>query len=249
MQRQPRELGVDPGNRRADHPAHRPLRALCAAGEGEKPKRSGLPKGTDAGDVDLDMALKLLSLPREVGLHPEDGKTITANFGRFGPYVAHDGIYASLEFAGRRVQHRPQPCRHLAGREESQGRAAAADREPLKELGADPDGTPIKVLKGRFGPYVTRWRDQCHHPEGTEPRSVTLEQALALIAERAAKGGGKKKKAKATARQESGQTEEDGRKTKALRKPRNPRRRPSRLTPPANMAQSALRSIRGTGCT
>ena len=65
-------------------------------GEGEKPKRSGLPKGTDRSEVDLAMALKLLALPREVGPHPEDGKKITTNFGRFGPYVYHDGIYASL---------------------------------------------------------------------------------------------------------------------------------------------------------
>ena len=63
-------------------------------GEGEKPKRSGLPKGTDKSDVDLELAVKLLNLPREVGLHPEDGKKITSNFGRFGPYVYHDGIYA-----------------------------------------------------------------------------------------------------------------------------------------------------------
>jgi len=65
-------------------------------GEGDKPKRAGLPKGTDIAAVTLELAVRLLSLPREVGIHPETGKPITSNFGRFGPYVAHDGQYASL---------------------------------------------------------------------------------------------------------------------------------------------------------
>ena len=70
---------------------------MCNWAKAKSPSARGLPKGTDPSDVDLAMALKLLSLPREVGAHPEDGKKITANFGRFGPYVAHDGKYASLE--------------------------------------------------------------------------------------------------------------------------------------------------------
>ena len=124
-------------------------------GEGEKPKRAGLPKGTDPSDVDLELAVKLLSLPREVGTHPEDGKMITANFGRFGPYVAHDGKYASLESPEDVFDDRPQPCRHPAGGKESQG------PRPARSAGAEgtgrrtPTATPIKVLKGRFGPYVS----------------------------------------------------------------------------------------------
>ncbi len=165
-------------------------------GEGEKPKRSGLPKGTDKSDVDLEMAVKLLNLPREVGLHPEDGKKISANFGRFGPYVAHDGIYASLPSPEDVFEIGLNHAVTLLAEKKAKG-PGRRGAQTLKDLGAAADGKPIKVLKGKFGPYVSDGETNATLPEGVEPDSVTMEQALVLIAERAAKGGKKKKPAKA----------------------------------------------------
>jgi DNA topoisomerase-1 len=165
-------------------------------GDGDKPKRSGLPQGTDKSDVDLELALKLLALPREVGLHPEDGKKISANFGRFGPYVAHDGIYASLPSPEDVFEIGLNHAVTLLAEKKAKG-PGRRGAQTLKDLGAAPDGKPIKVLKGKFGPYVSDGETNATLPEGTEPDAVTMEQALALIAERAAKGGKKKKAAKA----------------------------------------------------
>ena len=165
-------------------------------GEGEKPKRSGLPKGTDKSDVDLELAVKLLNLPREVGLHPEDGKKITSNFGRFGPYVYHDGIYASLPSPEDVFEIGLNHAVTLIAEKKAKGPGRRGAQQ-IKDLGAALDGKPIKVLKGKFGPYVSDGETNATLPEGTEPDSVTMEQALALIAERAAKGGKKKKPAKA----------------------------------------------------
>ncbi|HEY0266986.1 MAG TPA: type I DNA topoisomerase, partial [Rhizomicrobium sp.] len=165
-------------------------------GEGDKPKRSGIPRGTDKTEVDLEMAIKLLSLPREVGLHPEDGKKISANFGRFGPYVAHDGIYASLESPEDVFEIGLNRAVTLLAEKKAKG-PGRRGAQTLKDLGAAPGGKAIKVLKGKFGPYVSDGETNATLPEGTEPDGVTMEQALALIAERAAKGGKKKKPAKA----------------------------------------------------
>ncbi|HEU4550215.1 MAG TPA: type I DNA topoisomerase [Rhizomicrobium sp.] len=162
-------------------------------GEGDKPKRSGIPRGTDKTDVDLEMALKLLALPREVGLHPEDGKKITANFGRFGPYVAHNGIYASLESPEDVFDIGLNRAVTLLAEKKARG-PGRRGAQTLKDLG-ESGGRPIRILKGKFGAYASDGETNATLPEGTEPEAVTLEQALALIAERAAKGGKKPKKA------------------------------------------------------
>jgi DNA topoisomerase-1 len=162
-------------------------------GEGEKPKRSGIPKGTDKSDVDLELAIRLLSLPREVGLHPEDHKPVTANFGRFGPYVAHAGIYASLDSPEDVFEIGLNHAVTLLAEKKAKGPGRRGS-QTLKDLGPASDGKPIKVLKGKFGPYVSDGETNATLPEGIEPEAVTMEQALALIADRAAKGGKKKKK-------------------------------------------------------
>ena len=193
----PRELGLFPGTETMVTLRSGRFGPYVQLGEDKKPKRSGLPKGTDLAEVDLALAVKLLSLPREVGLHPEDQKMITANFGRFGPYVAHDGKYASLET--------PEDVFNIGLNHavtilaEKKARGGRRGPEALKELGVDADGNVIKVLKGKFGPYVSDGSTNATIPEAIDPLSVTLEQALVMIAEREAKGGGKKKKKKKAA--------------------------------------------------
>jgi DNA topoisomerase-1 len=201
----PRELGLFPGTE--DQVTLRSGRfgPYVQLGEGKKPKRSGLPKGTDPSTVDLPFAVKLLSLPREVGAHPEDNKMITANFGRFGPYVAHDGKYASLESPDDVFTIGINHAVTLLAEKKAKGFKRRGP-EALKELGNDGDGNAIKVLKGRYGPYVSDGTINATIPEGMEPTEVTMEQALALIAERAAKSG-KKPKKKAAAKKKPAKAE------------------------------------------
>jgi len=180
-----------------------------ASEDNKKPPRASLPKGWNADDMDLEKALMLLSLPREVGKHPEDGAPISANFGRFGPYLMHQKpdeakpVYANLkdpndvfEIGMNRAVELIDHKRANPGR----GRSAAA--KPLKELGEHPEkGGAINVMEGRYGPYVKWDKVNATLPKDVEPQSVTLEQALELIAEKAAKGGkGKKKPAKKPAK-------------------------------------------------
>jgi DNA topoisomerase-1 len=201
----PRELGLFPDSE--DQVTLRSGRfgPYVQRGEGKKPKRSGLPKGTDPSTVNLAFAIKLLSLPREVGAHPEDNKMITANFGRFGPYVAHDGKYASLESPDDVFTIGINHAVTLLAEKKAKGFKRRGP-EALKELGNDSDGNAIKVLKGRYGPYVSDGHTNATIPEGNEPMEVTMEQALALLAERAAKSG-KKPKKKPAAKKKSAKAE------------------------------------------
>ncbi len=165
-------------------------------GEGEKPPRASVPKGTDLANVDLELALKMLSLPREIGKHPETGEPIVANFGRYGPYVAHNKNYASLDSAEEVFTVGINRAVTILAEKKAKSRAPRGP-EALKELGASPDGgAMIKLMRGRYGPYVTDGSINATVPNGTDPLSLTLDQAVALIAEREANGGGKKKKAK-----------------------------------------------------
>ena len=193
----PRELGLFPGTEEKVTVRSGRFGPYVQLGEEKKPKRSGLPKGTDPSTVDLALAVRLLSLPREVGAHPEDGKMITTNFGRFGPYVAHDGKYASLESPDDVFEIGLNHAVTLLAEKKAKG-GGRRGPQALKELGQDSDGNAIKMLKGRYGPYVSDGQTNATIQEGDDPMAVTLEQALALIAERAAKGGGKKKKKRAS---------------------------------------------------
>jgi len=190
---QPRELGVDPETGEKISLRSGRFGPYVQLGEGAKPKRAGIPKGTDVENVDLALALKLLSLPREVGLHPETGQMITANFGRFGPYVAHDGKYASLDLPEEVFTVGLNRAVTVIAEKKANPRRRGS--HALKELGNDANGTAIKLMKGRYGPYVTDGTTNATVPDNDDPLSITLEQANALLAERASKNGGKKKRA------------------------------------------------------
>ena len=152
----------------------------------EKPKRASIPKGMDATSIDLEKALKLLSLPRTVGEHPEDGKVIKTAIGRFGPYVAHAGIFASLKDPEDVFNLGINRAVDLLA-EAKKKKAGAA--EPIKELGVHPDDKePINVYDGRYGPYVKHKRTNATIPKDKDPQSITLEEAIELIKAREAKG-------------------------------------------------------------
>jgi DNA topoisomerase I len=161
-------------------------------GEGKEAKRSSLPKGWAPETIDHEKALALLSLPRDVGQHPESGKMITAGLGRYGPFVQHDGTYANLESIedvfsiglNRAVSL-------IAEKKNGAGRRGGGTPAALKDLGAHPDGGAVTVRDGRYGAYVNWGKVNATLPKGTDPQAVTLEQALALVAEKAGKGGGK----------------------------------------------------------
>ncbi|MEO0863314.1 MAG: type I DNA topoisomerase [Pseudomonadota bacterium] len=171
--------------------------------ENKKPPRQSIPKDWVPEDLELDRALMLLSLPREVGPHPEDGVMVWANIGRYGPYLKHaestsdrGGTNANLESIdevwtvgmNRAVQLLAEK---LASRG---GRGAAA--KPLLELGEHPDeGGPVNVMKGKYGPYVKWGKVNATIPKGTEPEQVTMDMAVQLIAEKAPKKKTRKKAA------------------------------------------------------
>ncbi|MEM6388777.1 MAG: topoisomerase C-terminal repeat-containing protein, partial [Pseudomonadota bacterium] len=175
-----------------------------ATEEVPKPKRSSLPKGWAIEDIDIEKALMLLRLPREIGAHPEDGGRVETNIGRYGPYVAlhhADGSkpkYANLpEVEDVFTLGMNRAVEILAAKAQGRGRGAAA--APLKELGEHPErGGPVNVMAGRYGPYVKWGKINATIPKDVEPQTVSMEVAVGLIAEREAKGGkgtGKRKKA------------------------------------------------------
>lgn len=176
-------------------------------GDGKEAKRSSLPKGWKPEDIDHEKALALINLPRDVGQHPETGKMISAGLGRYGPFLLHDGTYANLESIedvfsvglNRAVTVLAEKQAKGPGR----GRTAAA---ALKELGEHPDGGAITVREGKYGPYVNWGKINATLPKGKDPQSVTVEDALAMITEKAGKAPAAKGKAKKAAPKASAKT-------------------------------------------
>jgi DNA topoisomerase I len=154
---------------------------------GEKPKRASIPKGSNAGAIDLEQALKLLSLPREVGLHPETQTPIVANFGRFGPFILHDGTYANLKDPDDVYTIGLNRATVLLAEKRARGPSNRARPGALRDLGAHPDGGKVEVMGGRYGAYVKHGKTNATIPKEIKPEEITLEQALGLIAERGGK--------------------------------------------------------------
>ena len=161
-----------------------------ATTEQPKPPRASLPKGWESGSLTLERAIELLSLPRQIGPHPEDGQMVEAAIGRFGPYIKHGAVYANIPDVeevftigmNRAVEVLAQK---LAGRR------GATVAEPLRNLGDHPDGGPVQVMPGKYGPYVKWAKVNVTLPKELTPEAVTLEEALALIAEKAGNSGKK----------------------------------------------------------
>ena len=199
-------------------------------GEGEKPKRASIPSKTDPAAINLEYALKLLALPRQVGLHPETQKPIMAGFGRYGPYVEHDGKYVKIDADEVFTIGQNRAVTVIAeGNTGGQGRAARTST-PIKVLGEHPElGGKIEVLSGRFGPYIKFAKVNATIPKNIAPEAVTLEEAVRLIAAKMENGGsktkarGKAKTAKPKAAVANGKTngakpESDAKKPKASAK-------------------------------
>jgi DNA topoisomerase-1 len=186
----PRTLGADPATGQNVYVMNGRYGAYVQLGEtpegkkAEKPKRASLQSGMTEATVTLEEALKLLSLPRVVGLHPDDNEPIATNFGRFGPYVKHGDEFRSLESeddvfnisfdAALALLRAPK-----VSRRRGQG---TAQRKTLKEL--THEGQTLKVLSGRFGPYVTDGTINASLPRGSNPETLTWEQAQELLAAR-----------------------------------------------------------------
>ncbi len=169
-------------------------------GEGEekkKPKRASLPKGVKPDDVTLDMAVGLLSLPRTLGVHPDSQRPVKAGLGRFGPYILHDLGKGEAEFRSLKAGDDVLTVTHaramelLAEPKAARGRRAGAT--PLKEIGAHPsDQQPIQLFEGKYGPYVKHGEVNASLPRGADMNAFTLDQAVALIAERGKAPKGKR---------------------------------------------------------
>ena len=195
----PMDLGADPETGELITVRSGRFGRFVQRGEGDKPPRASIPKDVSiSGPEDLDWAVKLLSLPRTIGAHPETGEPITASIGKYGPYLAHNGSYGRLGSTAEvfetgmnaAVVKLAEAAAAKGARGPSRGAQAA-----LKELGAHPEtAAAVKLMAGRYGPYVTDGTTNATVPKGTEPEALTLDEAVALLAARAAAAPAKKGK-------------------------------------------------------
>ncbi len=168
-------------------------------GEDEKPPRSSVPKGMDISSVDLEKALALLSLPRQIGAHPEDGEMIEASIGRYGPYVKHGRVYANIKDPEEVFTIGINRAVELIAQKAAKGGRGQAAK-PLRVLGAHPDGEDIALYDGRYGPYVKWKKINASLPKTYDPATITLEECIELINAKVATKGKKKTTRKKTAK-------------------------------------------------
>jgi DNA topoisomerase-1 len=157
--------------------------------DGMKPKRVSLPKGRSIEDVDLPYARRLLSLPRRIGEDPDSGEDITAGLGRYGPYVARARTFRKLPDEDRIFDITLDEALQLL--------SSRRTRAVLAELGPHPEtGQALRILEGRYGPYVTDGSVNASLPKGREPESVSVDEAVELLVKAATRGKGRKRRAR-----------------------------------------------------
>ena len=181
----PRLLGTDPATGQNVYAIHGRFGAYVQLGESpekgskEKPKRSSLVGGMTESSVTFDEAMKLLQLPRELGTHPESGEPVVAGLGRFGPYVKHGDDFRSLETDEELFTVDLDHALRLFS-EPKRSRRRQAAKKVITSI-ARPEGAPLQVLEGRYGPYVTDGDTNASVPRGTDPNTLTLEAANDLL--------------------------------------------------------------------
>lgn len=200
----PKELGTDVTTGQKVTLRRGPFGVYVQLGEGEgkeKPKRQGLPKNLAPDDVTLDVAMSLLALPREVGIHPESGTKILAGIGRFGPYLKHGDTFKSIPAGDDVLAIGINRAVELLSQASVRGKRGAGAGK-IKDLGEHPDSKEvIELYSGKYGPYVKMGKVNATLPRGMEATAITLEEAMALIAKKAgsdkmpAKKGGKSRPA------------------------------------------------------
>ena len=184
-----KELGIHPDGEKMLL-RQGPYGPYVQLGDSEKPKRMSLPKGMMLDEVTEEVALGLLSMPRELGVHPESGKVIQASIGRFGPYVKHASTFASLKKEDDVLTvELPRALELIIEKE--------LKNKPLKTLGEHPEtGVELNILQGRYGPYVKHNRTNQSLPKDASIEDFTLEDAVKLLEGKISKSSAKKSKAK-----------------------------------------------------
>ncbi len=213
-----------------------------AKSKDEKPKRASIPKGWDPETLDLERAMRLLNLPRMVGIHPESQAAIQANIGKYGPYVMLEAakgssdkpLYANLDTVDEVFEiGLNRAVTVLAEKKTGGGKGrfgrGTAQRKVILDLGEHPElGGKVEVLDGRYGPYITHNKVNANVPRGREPATVTLTEAVGLLAERAAKGGGSKRRPAAKAKSKASDDGAAAKGAKPKSKPKSKSKSPTR---------------------
>ena len=178
----PKSLGKDPVSGEEISMRKGPYGVYVQLGESKTPKRASLFKTMTPETMTLELALKLLSLPRELGMHPDTGKPIVANNGKFGPYLLHDGKFTTLPATEDLLSIGINRAVEVLAR----APVKAGANEALRSLGKHPDdGVDVSIFKGRYGPYIKHGKVNAPFPKDASLETLTLEDALPLLAARA----------------------------------------------------------------
>ncbi len=202
---EPIVVGTDPADGQSIYLLNGPYGPYLQLGEmapeGKKPKRVSLPKNLLPAQVTMEIAQSLLSLPRDLGVHPETGKKVTVNIGRFGPYIQHDGGFRSVPKEDNVFDIALERALQILAEPKGAGRGS------LRQLGVDPvNQQPVGIFSGRYGPYVKQGKINATLPNGVNIETLTLEEALLLLADKAAKTGKPAPKKKAVAKKKTAVT-------------------------------------------